>query len=168
MCSAGDSWSYRQLEERADVIASALQRRGVSPGALVGVCAERKPATLAALLGVLKTGAAYVPLDPGFPIERLAYMVSDARAMLTLADREVSESLRARLAEAAPVVLLDDLATEPLTIAPMAPSASPESPQYTGNLHIRLHWSTERRDAAASRHREFPEQHEQRTGADRR
>ncbi|HKR75047.1 MAG TPA: condensation domain-containing protein, partial [Rhodanobacter sp.] len=83
---------YRTLDERANHIAHGLIAQGVTPGALVGVALERSPDMVAAVLGVLKAGAGYVPLDPGFPAERLAWMAGDARlaALLTqgsLADR---------------------------------------------------------------------------------
>ena len=66
--------SYAQLERRADAIARALLSRGVRRGELVGICMERGLDLLPALLGIMKSGAAYVPLDPGFPAERLHYM----------------------------------------------------------------------------------------------
>ena len=70
--------TYAALDARANQIAHALRERGVAPGALVGLHLNRSADMLAALLGVLKTGAAYVPLDPTYPSERLAYMARDA------------------------------------------------------------------------------------------
>ncbi|MEN6540450.1 MAG: amino acid adenylation domain-containing protein, partial [Mizugakiibacter sp.] len=70
--------SYGELEARANRIAHALRARGAQRGALVGLCLERGPDVLAALLGVLKSGAGYVPLDPAYPRERLAFMAEDA------------------------------------------------------------------------------------------
>ena len=80
-----ETLTYRALDERANRIAHGLIAHGVGPGALVGIALERGPDMLAALLGTLKTGAGYVPLDPGFPAERLACMVDDAQlaALLT-------------------------------------------------------------------------------------
>ncbi|WP_201797486.1 condensation domain-containing protein, partial [Mizugakiibacter sediminis] len=72
------SLSYGELEARANRIAHALRARGVRRGALVGLCLQRGPDMLAALLGVLKSGAGYVPLDPAYPRERLAFMAEDA------------------------------------------------------------------------------------------
>src|SRR5690606_20367050 len=82
---AGVAMSYRALEQRAQRFANLLAGRGVGAGALVGVCLSRGPDLLPALLGILKTGAAYVPLDPGFPKDRLRYMAQDAglRAVIT-------------------------------------------------------------------------------------
>lgn len=87
---AGESWSYRALNERANAIATDLVKRGVGRGARVGLSVERTPAMLAALLGILKTGASYVPLDPGFPAERLAFMAADADLALTLGDDDLA------------------------------------------------------------------------------
>jgi amino acid adenylation domain-containing protein len=87
---AGESWSYRTLNERANAIAIDLAGRGIGRGARVGLSVERTPAMLAALLGILKTGASYVPLDPGFPAERLAFMAADAGLALTLTDDDLA------------------------------------------------------------------------------
>ncbi|MET0349364.1 MAG: amino acid adenylation domain-containing protein [Rhizobacter sp.] len=76
---AGDgSLTYLALEDRANQFAQVLRARGAGPGALVGVCMGRGLDLAPALLGVLKAGAAYVPLDPGFPAARLRDMAEDA------------------------------------------------------------------------------------------
>ncbi|MBD3147301.1 non-ribosomal peptide synthetase/MFS transporter [Microbispora bryophytorum] len=90
---AGQSWTYRQLDERANRIAHRLAGLGVEPGGLVAVCAERSFDLVAALLGVLKTGAAYVPLDPGYPADRLAFMLSDSGAPVVLTQQDLAERL---------------------------------------------------------------------------
>ncbi|MCH8178516.1 MAG: amino acid adenylation domain-containing protein [Proteobacteria bacterium] len=72
------SLSYRQLESQSNRIARLLQDSGVGPGQRVGISLPRGRHLLPALLGVLKTGAAYVPMDPGFPTERLKMMAEDA------------------------------------------------------------------------------------------
>src|SRR5690606_34963508 len=68
-------WTYAELDARADRLARELRRRGAAPGALVAICAERSLELIAGLLAILKAGAAYVPLDPEHPRERLAYML---------------------------------------------------------------------------------------------
>ncbi|MFZ6027917.1 MAG: amino acid adenylation domain-containing protein [Chloroflexota bacterium] len=74
--------TYQALNERANQLAHALCKMGVGPETLVGVCAERSPEMVVALLGILKAGGAYVPLDPTYPAERLAYLAADmAQAM---------------------------------------------------------------------------------------
>lgn len=74
--------TYQALEQQANQLAHTLQTQGVQPGTLVGLCVERSPALLVGLLGILKAGAAYVPLDPMYPPERLAGMVSDAQILV--------------------------------------------------------------------------------------
>jgi amino acid adenylation domain-containing protein len=83
--------SYAELEARASAIAGCLAELGARPGTFVGVCLERSTDTVAALLGVLKTGAAYIPLDPAYPTQRLALMVEDAGCDLVLTERAVAD-----------------------------------------------------------------------------
>lgn len=78
--------SYAELDQRANQIAHRLQAMGAGPGQFVGLCTERGPWLLPALLGVLKTGAAYVPLDPGFPEARLRHMAQDAGLRLIVTE----------------------------------------------------------------------------------
>ena len=119
--SGSTTLSYRALDERANRIAHALIARGVQPGALVGIALERGPDMLAALLGTLKAGAGYVPLDPGFPAERLAYMAGDAQlaALLT----QSSEASRFQL-DGRPVLALDALPPDWETLPATAPALS--------------------------------------------
>jgi amino acid adenylation domain-containing protein len=70
--------SYRLLDARANQLGHYLRRLGAGPGELVGVCVQRSPDLVMALLGVLKSGAAYVPLDPEYPASRLSFMVKDS------------------------------------------------------------------------------------------
>lgn len=80
--------SYRELNERADSIATELSRRGIRRGALVGVFVERSEHMVSALLGILKSGAAYVPLDPYYPRDRIAYIVENARIAAIVTDEQ--------------------------------------------------------------------------------
>ncbi|MBW4636378.1 MAG: AMP-binding protein [Iphinoe sp. HA4291-MV1] len=83
-----ESFTYHQLNSRANKIAHYLQALGVSSEMLVGICMERSVSMVVGLLGILKAGAAYVPLDPAYPGERLAFMLEDSQAtvLLTLAE----------------------------------------------------------------------------------
>lgn len=76
--------SYRDLNERSNQLAHYLRELGVGPETLVGVCLERGPDLLIALLGVLKAGGAYLPLDPEYPAQRLSYIAQDAKLSLVL------------------------------------------------------------------------------------
>ncbi|HEX8695785.1 MAG TPA: amino acid adenylation domain-containing protein [Longimicrobium sp.] len=78
--------TYREMDAWANRIAAELRSRGAAPGAIVGVALERSAAMVAALLGILKSGAAYLPLDPSYPAERVAFMLEDSGAALVLAD----------------------------------------------------------------------------------
>jgi len=82
----GVTLTYRELEARANQIAHALRARGVAPGDYVGICLERGANLVAALLGVVKAGGIYIPLDPSYPPERLQAMVSIAEARLVLTE----------------------------------------------------------------------------------
>ncbi|HEX2190523.1 MAG TPA: condensation domain-containing protein, partial [Longimicrobiaceae bacterium] len=81
---AGETLSYAGLERRGNRLANHLRRLGVGPETRVGVCLERTPELVVALLGVLRAGGAYVPLDPTYPRERLGYMQEDAGVSLVL------------------------------------------------------------------------------------
>ncbi|WP_330177299.1 amino acid adenylation domain-containing protein [Streptomyces sp. NBC_01498] len=81
---ADGALSYRELEERANRLAWGLRGAGVGPGDLVGVCLPRSVDLVVALLGVLKSGAGYVPMDPGYPDERVEFMVEDSGVSLVL------------------------------------------------------------------------------------
>ncbi|WP_328872036.1 amino acid adenylation domain-containing protein [Streptomyces sp. NBC_00287] len=80
----GQTLSYGELNARANRIAHLLRAKGVGPEDLVGLCLERGIELMPALLGVLKSGAAYVPLDPANPPERLAYIAADTAAPVVL------------------------------------------------------------------------------------
>ena len=71
--------TYRQLNDRANQLARYLQKLGVGPGTLVGICVERSVEMMVGLLGILKAGGAYMPLDASYPRERLAFMLKDAQ-----------------------------------------------------------------------------------------
>ena len=90
--SAGGALTYAALDARSAQLAAFLRAEGVGPETLVGVCLQRTPDLLVAVLGVLKAGGAYVPLDPAFPAQRLAHMVEDARLGIILTDA-VSEDV---------------------------------------------------------------------------
>jgi len=83
---ATNRWSYADLEARANRIAHTLRARGVKRGALVGLSLGRSVDMVAAVLGTFKAGAGYVPLDPAFPADRLAFMADDAALAALVVD----------------------------------------------------------------------------------
>ncbi|MEN3329445.1 MAG: hypothetical protein V7638_4252 [Acidobacteriota bacterium] len=85
--------TYADLDRRANQLARHLQQSGVRPGDLVGLCIERSPEMLVSLLGILKTGAAYLPLDPSYPQERLSLMLEDAKIKVLLTQERLQEKL---------------------------------------------------------------------------
>jgi amino acid adenylation domain-containing protein/FkbM family methyltransferase len=87
------SLSYAELNSRANRLAHLLRERGVGPETIVGICVERSLEMVISLLGVLKAGGAYLPLDPGYPAERLVYMLEDARPLCVLSAGDAAEVL---------------------------------------------------------------------------
>ena len=85
--------TYAELDARATALAGGLQARGAGPGKVVGLCLERSADLIIAMLAILKTGAAYLPLDPAYPVDRLTYMVEDAGAPLIVASRKAAADL---------------------------------------------------------------------------
>jgi amino acid adenylation domain-containing protein len=85
--------TYRELNERANQLASCLQKLGVGPEVLVGICVERSPEMLVGLLAILKAGGAYMPLDPSYPSERLNFMLEDTGISLLLTQKRLTNSL---------------------------------------------------------------------------
>ncbi|MET0399993.1 MAG: condensation domain-containing protein, partial [Longimicrobiaceae bacterium] len=89
----GESLSYAALEARSNQLARYLAGLGAGPEIRVGVCAERSLELVVALLAVLKAGAAYVPLDPSYPAERLAYMLEDSGVPVLLTQERLLERM---------------------------------------------------------------------------
>ncbi len=95
--------SYRELNTRANQLAHQLLAKGVGPDRLVGICTERSVALIVGILGVLKAGGAYLPLDPGLPLERLRFMLEDAGVTLLL----TQTTLRATMPQVVPLLDLN-------------------------------------------------------------
>ena len=130
---AGEArWTYQQLETRSRQIAAYLQRFGAGPERLVGVCLERGPDLVAALLGTMLAGAAYVPLDPGYPTERLRGIVEDARAAMLITQRKFSHLVpegQSAVVWLEELPQLDGVSSEE-TVNPITCTASPENLAY--------------------------------------
>ncbi|MGH1392474.1 MAG: amino acid adenylation domain-containing protein [Trichormus sp.] len=78
--------TYRELNQKSNQLAHYLKQKGVKPEVIVGLCVERSPLMIIALLGILKAGGAYLPLDPNYPPERLAYMLADSQVPILLTE----------------------------------------------------------------------------------
>ncbi len=101
--------SYRELDQRSNQLANYLQSQQIGAEALVGVCLERSFDLLISLLAILKAGAAYVPLDPSYPAERLHFMLSDAKVAIVL----THDKFLAKLPDSGSrVIVLDDQASQ--------------------------------------------------------
>jgi amino acid adenylation domain-containing protein len=99
------SLTYSELDALAGDIAQRLSSPGVVAEKIVGLCAERCPELVAALLGIFKSGSAYLPLDPAYPAERLSYLISDSAASIILTQRKFSDKFAGSKAQ---VIYLDD------------------------------------------------------------
>jgi len=98
--------TYRALDERSNQLAHYLRERGVGPETLVGLCVARSLLTIVGLLGILKAGGAYVPIDPGYPDDRIAYIVEDTRVELILSQKALAPKFSRFNADC---LLLDEL-----------------------------------------------------------
>ncbi|MFE6162613.1 amino acid adenylation domain-containing protein [Streptomyces sp. NPDC056486] len=127
------SYSYGELDERANRFAWWLRERGVGAESLVGVCLERGRDLIPVLLGVLKAGAAYLPLDPSYPADRIGQLVADGRPALVLTSAGADAVLAGMAATDADIVvrvedIADDLAQRPTTRP--AVTVDPRNPAY--------------------------------------
>lgn len=124
-----DSLTYQQLDERANRLAHALQKQGVTLETPVALCLDRSLEMMVALLAVLKAGGTYLPLDPSYPAERLAYMVTDAGAQLIITQSHLTTTLHeAGLPDGVTLLVLEDAAADLTKESPAQPP-SPATPQ---------------------------------------
>ncbi len=87
------TYTYRELEVRANQLAHLLQSMGAKPEVKIGLCVKRSPEMIIGILGVLKSGAAYIPLDPEYPMERLAYIIDDADVDIIITMEDAAEHI---------------------------------------------------------------------------
>lgn len=105
LISGGETMDYATLRSFSHGLAEHLVKQGIQSGDVVAVMLDRNEKLLPALMGVLELGAAYVPLDPGFPAERLAYMMQDSGAKLLLTEPKFSQNFE----DVLPVLALEDV-----------------------------------------------------------
>lgn len=97
--------SYAELEQHASQVAAALLANGVQPDSAVALCIERSFDMVIALLGVLKAGAAYLPIDPDYPAERIAHLLNDARPAVVITQPHLRERVQAAVTVAEVAIL---------------------------------------------------------------
>jgi len=114
------SWRYRDLLDWSSMLADRLRLAGAGRGSVVGLCLERSPEMVAALLAVLRAGAAYLPLDPAFPPARLAFMLEDSGCSLLVTSRRL---LDRHAAFAGRVLCIEDLQPLHCALAPAGEAA---------------------------------------------
>lgn len=104
VCYKGVSLSYSELEARSNQLANYLRERGVGQGNLVGLLLDRSEEMVVGILGVLKSGAGYVPIDPSLPAQRISYMLSQSEATFLLS----TPSYTALCSSNLPLISIDD------------------------------------------------------------
>ena len=141
--------TYAELDARANQLAHHLRTLGVGPETVVGLCVERSFELLVGLIGILKAGAAYLPLDPRYPAERLAYMLADAGAPVIVTQSTLLERLPATDAR---IVQLD--ADGPAIAAYPAPAPAIVLDPHNTAYVIYTSGSTGRPEGAVVPHRD--------------
>lgn len=86
-----ECWTYQQLADFAQHIATELFRRGLAEEECVGICVDRSPVAIAAMLGIMRAGGAFVPLDPELPVERIQFMLDDAGIKRIICDQKYAD-----------------------------------------------------------------------------
>jgi len=119
--------NYRKLNEEANRLARLLIEKGIGPEQFVALALPRSPEMVASMLGVLKTGAAYLPLDPEFPADRISYMLEDAKPSCIITTEEIAASLPDNLA--VPELVLDQAVAQEII-----KRYSPENPDVSVSL----------------------------------
>jgi non-ribosomal peptide synthetase component F/NADPH:quinone reductase-like Zn-dependent oxidoreductase/acyl carrier protein len=97
--------SYAELENRSNQIAHFLRKKQVGPETIVGICLDRSPEMIEAILGVLKAGAAYLPLDPAYPPERIRYMLDDSHVQHIITESTLQNRI---IGNGVQIILLDE------------------------------------------------------------
>ncbi|RBL90133.1 non-ribosomal peptide synthetase [Chitinophaga flava] len=126
----GMTLTYRALHERTNQLAHYLQRRGVKANKLVPVCIERSVNMLVAILGIMKAGAAYVPIDPEYPEERIRYLLEDTGAYVMISSSYGKRNIPRDMAVS--VIMLDNIPDifSNESVQPVASTPAPDDLAY--------------------------------------
>lgn len=114
-----DALTYRELDERAARLADNLRALGIGPDVLTAICLDRSVEMVVAVIGVLKSGGAYVPIDPVYPVDRIAFMLEDAAVKVIVSRHSLAKAISS---PTTPVVLIDEL---PSVVDPPPPFRRP-------------------------------------------
>lgn len=127
----GATLSYRSLNEQSNRLAHFLKRHKIQPGTRIGLCLERSLEMCAALFAILKVDGVYLPLDPGYPGERLRYMIADAQVPVVLTHSRWRDKISNESPGATQFLCLDELSAQDLSDASeLAPALDPDQPAY--------------------------------------
>ena len=102
------AWTYRELEDRTRTLAMHLQSKGVGPDDVVALFVERSLEMMLGIMGIVRAGAAYLPLDPDYPDDRLSYMLTDSHAALVMTQKRLVGKIRPLLGAGTELLVLDD------------------------------------------------------------
>ena len=147
----GSSLSYAELDRRSNQLAHYLQTLGVGPDVVVGLCVDRSLEMVVGILGVLKAGGAYLPLDPDYPVDRLTYMLTDAGALVLITE----EGLSARFSDYGGSVFHIDSSMDDLDGYPETPVGSQVQAEHLAYV-IYTSGSTGRPKGVMVSHRGLP------------
>jgi amino acid adenylation domain-containing protein len=104
--------TFAELDIQSDILANKLMERGVGSGHLIGICVKRSINMVVVLLGILKSGAAYIPLDPEYPVNRLKYIVDDSQLSLILTQSELQPLVESLLSSVGKYLLIENVLAE--------------------------------------------------------
>jgi amino acid adenylation domain-containing protein len=113
IATSATSITYQQLEHQSNAFAALMAGKGVTEGAIVGICCERSERMVIAAIAILKLGASYLPLDPDFPADRLVYMLEDSGATAVVEDDAAPQVVRGTSMLHLDLKLLDGLLPQP-------------------------------------------------------
>ena len=104
----GQSLSYQELNNRSNQMAHYLREHGVGPDSVVGICLPRGLEAVTSVLAVLKAGGGYTPMDPGYPEERLGFMLQDSRCVVLVTQTDLAQKLPEKLPSSETAVICLD------------------------------------------------------------
>ena len=134
----GTSLTYGELAGKVDQLAAHLQHQGIKPGANVGLCLERSAELITSVLGILKAGAAYVPIDPAYPKDRIALMLQDARPPMVVTDREHAHLFPDNIK----LLLIDELDQRTMLTRDILPWPEMNLTEPTDKPKYRFNWTS--------------------------